>query len=83
MSGKAVYFTALFPYFVLLILGARAWMLPGAINGIKYYVTPDWSRLFDIHVWSDAASKFKQVLYFSKKFYCTGSSAKIEFFETR
>lgn len=56
VSGKAVYFTTLFPYFVLLVLGIRAWLLPGAIDGIKYYVTPDWSRLFDIHVWSDAAS---------------------------
>lgn len=56
VSGKAVYFTTLFPYFVLLILGIRALMLPGAFDGIWYYVRPDWSRLFDIRVWSDAAS---------------------------
>jgi len=56
VSGKAVYFTALFPYFVLLVLGIRAWLLPGAALGIKYYITPDWSKLLDIHVWSDAAT---------------------------
>lgn len=33
-------------------------MLPGAFDGIWYYVRPDWSRLFDIRVWSDAASEF-------------------------
>lgn len=55
VSGKAVYFTALFPYFVLFVLGVRAWALPGALDGIIYYTTPDWSKLFDIRVWSDAA----------------------------
>ncbi len=54
--GKLVYFIATFPYLVLLILGIRAWMLPGASEGIKFYVIPDWSRLADINVWKDAAS---------------------------
>lgn len=56
VSGKAVYFTALFPYFVLLILGIRAWFLEGAIDGIRYYTNPNWSKLGDIRVWSDAAT---------------------------
>ena len=51
-----VWFTALFPYLVLLILGIRGWLLPGAEIGIRYYIIPDWSRLADIQVWSDAAS---------------------------
>ena len=53
--GKLVYFTALFPYVVLLILGIRGWMLPGADIGIKYYIYPDISRLADVNVWVDAA----------------------------
>lgn len=57
ISGKLVWFTALFPYVVLLILGIRGWMLPGAAEGIKYYIIPDWSKLGSIQVWSDAATQ--------------------------
>ncbi|RNA14740.1 sodium- and chloride-dependent glycine transporter 1-like [Brachionus plicatilis] len=55
VSGKLVYFTALFPYFVLIILGIRGLTLPGAYEGIKYYIYPDLSRLTDYTVWTDAA----------------------------
>lgn len=59
MSGKLVWFTALFPYVVLLILGIRGWLLPGADVGIKFYTVPNWSKLADINVWIDAASMVK------------------------
>jgi solute carrier family 6 amino acid transporter-like protein 5/7/9/14 len=58
VSGKIAYVTALFPYLVLLILGVRGWMLPGADIGIKFYIYPDFSRLKDLRVWSDAAGLF-------------------------
>ena len=57
VAGKLVYFTALFPYVVLLILGIRGWLLPGAADGIKYYIYPDFSKLGNLQVWSDAACK--------------------------
>lgn len=59
LSGKIVYFTALFPYLVLFILGIRGWMLDGADIGLYYYISPDISRLSDSTVWRDAAVQVK------------------------
>ena len=40
-----MYFTATFPYVLITILLVRAVTLPGAAEGIKYYLLPDWSKL--------------------------------------
>ena len=52
-----MYFIATFPYLVLLILGIKGWTLPGAGDGIQFYVTPKLEKLGEIGVWRDAASK--------------------------
>lgn len=35
----------------------RSLTLEGAMNGVSFYVTPDWSKLFEPRVWGDAASQ--------------------------
>ncbi|ELT97454.1 hypothetical protein CAPTEDRAFT_170971 [Capitella teleta] len=54
-QGRVVYFTATFPYLVLLVLLVRGVTLPGSIDGILFYLTPQWERLLTAKVWGDAA----------------------------
>ncbi|KAK0134386.1 Sodium- and chloride-dependent GABA transporter 2 [Merluccius polli] len=49
-SGKVVYFTAVFPYVMLLVLLIRGVTLPGAWEGIKYYLYPDLKHLAGFEV---------------------------------
>ncbi|XP_055625133.1 sodium-dependent dopamine transporter isoform X2 [Toxorhynchites rutilus septentrionalis] len=56
-SGKVVWFTALFPYAVLMILLVRGITLPGSAKGIQYYLSPNFDVIFTPHVWVDAATQ--------------------------
>lgn len=53
--GKITYVTTLFPYFILTVLLVRVLLLEGAMDGIRYYVTPDFTKLLSASVWADAA----------------------------
>lgn len=56
-TGKVVYFTATFPYLVLIILLVKGATLPGAVEGIKYFIIPEWHRLLEIDIWRKAAEQ--------------------------
>ncbi|XP_012686876.2 sodium-dependent neutral amino acid transporter B(0)AT3-like [Clupea harengus] len=55
--GKAVYFTATFPYLVLTIFLIRALSLPGATDGLIYLFTPKWELLKNPQMWLDASTQ--------------------------
>ncbi|KAK0156254.1 Sodium- and chloride-dependent GABA transporter 2 [Merluccius polli] len=56
-TGKVVYVTATFPYIMLLILLIRGLTLPGALNGVVFYLLPEPSRLMDPQVWMEAGAQ--------------------------
>jgi solute carrier family 6 amino acid transporter-like protein 5/7/9/14 len=53
--GKVVYFTATFPFFILFVLLIRGLTLPGAWDGVFFYIYPQWHQLTNLKVWADAA----------------------------
>lgn len=56
-SGKIIWFTAIFPYVVLIGLLVRAVTLEGADAGLLYYITPRWEALASPGPWMDGATQ--------------------------
>ncbi|XP_054477474.1 sodium- and chloride-dependent transporter XTRP3-like [Anoplopoma fimbria] len=56
-TGKVVYFTALFPYVVLIIYLIRGFTLHGALNGITYMFVPKMEQLANPITWVNAATQ--------------------------
>jgi len=51
LVGKVVMWTVPLPWLMLLILTIRGLTLDGAIQGLEYYLEPNWSRLADPVTW--------------------------------
>lgn len=49
-TGKSSYVTAIFPYFMLVVLFIRGVTLPGAGQGIIFYIKPDFGKLANVQV---------------------------------
>lgn len=45
-----MYFTALFPYVILIALLINNAQLPGALEGIKFFILPEWEKLLSLEV---------------------------------
>jgi NSS family neurotransmitter:Na+ symporter len=52
--SKVVMITVPLPLILLTILLIRGLTLPGAMDGIRYYLTPDFSKLLDVKIWLSA-----------------------------
>ena len=59
-SGKASYFLSVFPYVIMIILLIRSATLEGAIDGMIYFIKPQWNKIFEAKVWYAAVT---QVFY--------------------
>jgi NSS family neurotransmitter:Na+ symporter len=49
--GKVVLISVPLAWILFLILAIRGVTLPGAMTGISYYLTPDFSKLLNVNVW--------------------------------
>ncbi|CAG0879420.1 unnamed protein product [Cyprideis torosa] len=56
-TGKVVYFTALSPCILLIGLLIRTVALEGAMDGLYFFLKPNWERLMEAKVWVNAATQ--------------------------
>ena len=57
---KAILITVPIPMILLVIVAIRGLTLPGAVEGISFYLTPDFSKLWTANIWLAA---YSQVLW--------------------
>lgn len=56
-SGKVVYFTATFPYVILIAFLIVSLRMEGAMKGLRYLFIPRWEEILDVKVWRKAAEQ--------------------------
>lgn len=56
-TGNSAYVIALLPYVSLTILLIRGLTLPGCLKGLEFYLKPNFSKITDFNVWSDAGTQ--------------------------
>lgn len=80
---QVVYFTAVFPSFILVALLINNVQLPGATDGILYFVTPVWDKLFEIkvRVSSEGLTPFPLHISFEKAWLKCRTRARNEYME--
>jgi NSS family neurotransmitter:Na+ symporter len=49
--SKLVYFTVITPWVILVVMVIRGLTLPGALEGLRFYLTPDFNALLNPKVW--------------------------------
>ena len=54
---KVAYVTAIFPYLVLITLLVKGLTLDGALQGILFYIKPQWDKILDLNVWYAAVTQ--------------------------
>lgn len=55
--GKVAVYTVTIPWIILIVLVIRGLSLPGAADGLNYYLSPDWSALLTGDIWFAAFSQ--------------------------
>jgi len=55
--GKVSIYLVILPWLLLVVLFIRGVTLPGALDGLNYYLTPDFSVLGNVEVWFAAFSQ--------------------------
>lgn len=55
--GKVAVWTVTIPWALLVVLLIRGLTLPGAVTGLEYYLSPDFSQLTNVEVWFAAFSQ--------------------------
>lgn len=55
--GKVAVWTVIIPWVLLVILLVRGLTLPGAVQGLNYYLTPNFAKLKEGEVWFAALSQ--------------------------
>ncbi|MGH0191703.1 UNVERIFIED_CONTAM: hypothetical protein FKN15_070285 [Acipenser sinensis] len=73
-TGKVVYFTATFPYMMLVVLLIRGLTLPGAMDGIIFYLYPEPARLADPQLHSNTLESCAGAAEYTLIHYLPGNS---------